>query len=682
MASPELASSRLSAPVPRRVMTAPVGASTLSPESTTSSTPSASQDASKTTSEELVETLYSHPSARIISFTSNHRYDFTRSSDNDIPPGSLPPSSGLERTIAIGAFQIYRAPGSVAFLSCGSALQPILPKSQCWCLDEDNSRFVLQIRRPQYWRIEIPVDDPQDVLLASLLRDVFDRILLFEKTPCPFQRSFTVELPDSPETPIKKKAWTAEGKNLISSPFESDLSPPAHEPIAISRGKHLPNTSRFWLPGMNIPAGDEEAFRSWAEAQASGSDDGDAIAPRNVRSVRHHTFSGVDSEQAIETMKHDRYSKSQSLRVKGESERTTPQDSKSAQLEVLSISSNEDGDDGPSFEGSGRVAPVNLSRKRVTRMLAGRSFNARPPISHVYSDSSRSKEPVAAKNTPSSSPAALARDHSSSTSTDSFHSAQSSRSRATPLSASPRTKDVSTEAENAEVSELGLQTANASEHASTSDNTTDVAANPSATPDHLDSAGPASQLTDNEPKGIKTEDKESSSKASPSPSESRRTTSEGKLHAHQRSHASSLSISRPALSPLPSAADLFSAAPKQTTPQSRFTNVRQLPSSIVQKILGVLLGPPSYLIKLMLKVAAKIASGEWRGLVLGFGDAGEEIPVQWDYYSDGEFSDLSDGDDYTVTNSSSDVGGHSAHTGARRRIRPRRNDDDDNWEVD
>ena len=58
-----------------------------------------------------------------------------------------------------GPFRIYRAPGSVAFLSCGSALQPILPKSQCWCLDEDSSRFVLQIRRPQYWRIELPVDE-------------------------------------------------------------------------------------------------------------------------------------------------------------------------------------------------------------------------------------------------------------------------------------------------------------------------------------------------------------------------------------------------------------------------------------------------------------------------------------------------------------------------------------------
>lgn len=45
----------------------------------------------------------------------------------------------------------------------------------------------------------------------------------------------------------------------------------------------------------------------------------------------------------------------------------------------------------------------------------------------------------------------------------------------------------------------------------------------------------------------------------------------------------------------------------------------------------------------MLKVAAKILAGEWRGLVFGFGESGEQIPVQWDY-SDGEFSDWEDDD--------------------------------------
>ena len=37
----------------------------------------------------------------------------------------------------------------------------------------------------------------------------------------------------------------------------------------------------------------------------------------------------------------------------------------------------------------------------------------------------------------------------------------------------------------------------------------------------------------------------------------------------------------------------------------------------------------------MLKVAARISAGEWRGYVFGFGEAGETIPVRWDW-SDGD----------------------------------------------
>src|ERR1044071_2034825 len=107
--------------------------------------------------------------------------------------------AGSNRICVTGAFRIYRAPGSVAFLSCGSALQPILPKSQAWCVDEESSKFVLQIRRPQYWRIEVPVEELEDQHRAQVLREVFDKILQFEKTECPFQRSFTVELPERPD---------------------------------------------------------------------------------------------------------------------------------------------------------------------------------------------------------------------------------------------------------------------------------------------------------------------------------------------------------------------------------------------------------------------------------------------------------------------------------------------------
>lgn len=85
------------------------------------------------------------------------------------------------------------------------------------------------------------------------------------------------------------------------------------------------------------------------------------------------------------------------------------------------------------------------------------------------------------------------------------------------------------------------------------------------------------------------------------------------------------------------------------------------------------MGPPIYLVKLMLKVAAKILAGEWRGLVFGFGESGEQIPVQWDY-SDGEFSDWEDDDDHVFSN--------HRNVGGNQRSRNSGPNDNRGWEVD
>ncbi|EGY20299.1 uncharacterized protein VDAG_02315 [Verticillium dahliae VdLs.17] len=192
--------SRSTFPAPRRVMTAPQG-SVCSPSSSSQSAPG------------LVETLYNHPNVKIIAFTASGR-NRARSPGRAPPdeePGSLASSSQLERTIAV-------------------ALQPILPKSQCWCIDEVSNKFVLQIRRPQYWRIEVPVSDPEEKELAHALRGVFDQILQFEKTACPFKRSFTIALPEKPKTPIKKRPWTPVRRSITPTAMtivEATTTPPA-----------------------------------------------------------------------------------------------------------------------------------------------------------------------------------------------------------------------------------------------------------------------------------------------------------------------------------------------------------------------------------------------------------------------------------------------------------------------
>ncbi|KAI3401457.1 hypothetical protein diail_10891 [Diaporthe ilicicola] len=202
-------------PPPRRHSTVP-----------TSFQPAPSRPPSNTVSSGSVETLFNHPSVKIVAFSAG-KSAFDRPSPGfEDKPGSLPSSSQFERTIAVGAFQIYRAPGSVAFLRCGSALQPILPKSQCWTLDERSSKFALQIRRPNYWRIEVPVADDEDTRRALVLREILDKILQFEKTPCPFKRDFTVQLPERPTTPVKKRPWTPPVRTVSMNWPPQPVTPP------------------------------------------------------------------------------------------------------------------------------------------------------------------------------------------------------------------------------------------------------------------------------------------------------------------------------------------------------------------------------------------------------------------------------------------------------------------------
>ncbi|KAJ0116737.1 hypothetical protein J7T55_009887 [Diaporthe amygdali] len=227
-------------PAPRRHSTVP-----------TSFQPAPSRPPSNSVSSNgSVETLFNHPSVKIVAFSAGKSAFDRPGPGSEDKPGSLPSSSQFERTIAVGAFQIYRAPGSVAFLRCGSALQPILPKSQCWTLDERSSKFALQIRRPNYWRIEVPVSDDEDTRRALVLREILDKILQFEKTPCPFERDFTVQLPERPTTPIKKKPWTPPVRSVSMNWPPQPVTPPPE--FATRTRFYNPNARRHSDFGVDL----------------------------------------------------------------------------------------------------------------------------------------------------------------------------------------------------------------------------------------------------------------------------------------------------------------------------------------------------------------------------------------------------------------------------------------------
>ncbi|KAF2200821.1 hypothetical protein GQ43DRAFT_395556 [Delitschia confertaspora ATCC 74209] len=158
-----------------------------------------------------IETLFTHTFTKIISFTTGpsvtSQPTSSRRSSVDIgseTPESIPWKGYTERTLAVGPLRVYRVTSSnVSFLNSGNFLHTIFPKSQCWCVDGE-SQFVLRIRQNSYYRIELPFVTNEDKEKIKEFKDVLDKVLQYEKTPCPFARGFEVELPEAPKAAVRK----------------------------------------------------------------------------------------------------------------------------------------------------------------------------------------------------------------------------------------------------------------------------------------------------------------------------------------------------------------------------------------------------------------------------------------------------------------------------------------------
>ncbi|KAL2694635.1 hypothetical protein Neosp_001220 [[Neocosmospora] mangrovei] len=724
---------------PRRVATAPIPLR-------------AAMSIGSPDSDSLVETLYNHPNAKIISFTASGRALSRSPGGPDDEPGSLSWSSQLERTIAVGPFRIYRAPGSVAFLNCGSALQPILPKSQCWCIDEVNSKFVLQIRRPNYWRIELPVQDPEDQTRAEALRGVFDKILQFEKTECPFKRSFTVDLPERPQTPVTRRPWTPVQRSLPGTPAFDTLSSVgsrrssfvgrATTPTPLSN-RHYPDFSTSPLsrptssascapayPQLQVPksrsrahtdsvqssddfhtsiSGDasESRLRKRSPSPALISSRAERASPKPLDAVLERPAE-LDSSDPFQPSSSGTLSESPSISVARHVEMidaiprpevgtkkvdrcpsfsseayTNSSDGGSPQFSATSVS------DEPSVyelhEGSGyRGGRMKARLRRTAGFTMSRSVTLPPhlmlgtnkpsPSENITPSSKEPERPEAASSNPDSSDKASEQptvenddkvepQHRRRDSEESFHSVESWHSSTAPPPLSPLTsqpdspvEEIHEEREEQKTTTLLsplLEADKALESASSSgmpcawESDSDEEDNVSAASNPAPTASDGDSSIDALPGHANGE--------STPPSHFQRPA------ARHRATTSSISVRRRPLSPLPSAANLFTPPTVSTTERrtykSRLETVKNLPMAIISKTCEMIIGPPSHLITLMLKVAAKIVAGQWSGLVFGYGDDGEQIPVQWDY-SEGDFSDWSDDEPH--------IGSHHDHRGHHR----------------
>lgn len=176
--------------------------------------------------------LYSHPRARIVSFTpatdAVRSVSSPHSIDLDYPVDTietLPWKSYTEEVLASGSLIIEKIRGSTNFLKSGSKpLHALMKNSQCWCVDGE-ATLVMRVGAFKYYRIELPFETEAEKAEVQKLKEVLQRILRFEATPCPFKRGFHVDLPESATTPRKKGPWKRRPGSLLSSPSSPSPSP-------------------------------------------------------------------------------------------------------------------------------------------------------------------------------------------------------------------------------------------------------------------------------------------------------------------------------------------------------------------------------------------------------------------------------------------------------------------------
>ena len=141
----------------------------------------------------------------------------------------------------LGQIRIYRVPGSVAFLNSGDTVHPILPKSQCWCVDGE-TKFVLRVRQNTFYRIELPNKCTEDRHVADEFKLSLSKVLQYEATPCPFKRGFHIELPEIPQTP--RRPWKPKPRHvpLLSIPGSAEHGKEPLLAIPEPNGLHEHNT--------------------------------------------------------------------------------------------------------------------------------------------------------------------------------------------------------------------------------------------------------------------------------------------------------------------------------------------------------------------------------------------------------------------------------------------------------
>jgi hypothetical protein len=508
----------------------------------------------------------------------------------------------------VGTLRIYRAPESVAFLNCQKALKPILPRSQCWFVSDDgSSKFVLQVRKLQeYWRIEIRNTTTEEIKQAEEFKKILAQVLLYEKTPCPFQRTFSVDLPAAPQVPLTQKPWRPVQRSSSRIPLpRGDLYPIASKSNSLTSSSPKPSCTiaRSSSP-LQIPALHQSSSSPTEVCMSDLQSHETTPEVSSIKSTSIPIPSPIYSSQTSSVEPHPKEYGS------------SPLESITSFVSHIELDEddNSDATDDTNATPKNSVQSSPLETKNRTQVLnhCSRSITAPPVLSLVTSPpSKRRNESPVRQVVPDVDP-----ESELSSSVESFHSTQSWHSPldvppSPPLSGPSSPTTFPYPHDNIVLPKQVHPTQAISQFNTIPEipgawHTTSLI---NASPRSLSPAPRTPTLIND---GERSEG-DASEAITPSPPRLRH---RGTTSSNSR---------RRTLSPLPAAANILSPPPRSR----RLQTARHLPTAIIQKTCEILLSPPSHLLHMMINIASKIAAGEWRGVLLGDGEA-----VHWDFTED------------------------------------------------
>lgn len=534
----------------------------------------------------------------------------------------LPPSLMLTANLSIaGPLSIYRAPGSVAFLNCSHVLRPILLKSQCWEVD-GIGKFVLQIRPPQYWRIEVPSQSDDEKARVEELKAVFEKVLLFEKTPCPFKRNFTVELPEPPLTPVKKRPWKpVEKPKLIIETAPSHGENDTVTSHEASKEQSWPSTPTTDTVHTRSPSPSHDSRPSTATTRST--DDNDLPKDEDASDISPSCVSEPSEDQitppdlSLSDPLDSVFNGWAGFEGDGEGLSDVTDDAITPRAQL------------PPSTKSELYEPEMESQPQAIQSCS-QSITAPPVLSLVTSRASKLRI-----KSPLGSPKNAEMASTFSSSVESFHSVQSWHSPLPSPSPSPLTSEFSSSTPTYPYPHHNIVLPKQREReASETPNTPHTPNMWETTSIGSDSIPRSSSPPPQTPTLVNDTNEKSDEEFCEA------ITPPVTLRTRVRHHALSSGTSRRrGLSPLPAAANLFSPPRKRL---GSLQTAKHLPTAIIQKTFEILVSPPSHLLHLMLNIASKIAAGEWRGVLPGQGEA-----VHWDFEDEYGVTEWNE-DDYGI----------------------------------